>query len=292
MADAVPDYHLDEPLFRDAIRYTAAETGFSERLLEKDYFCTLALAYLDAAPVALVFKGGTCLSKVHAGFFRLSEDLDFGLSTPLGVSRKQRRGQIEPLKGFLASRDERTGVLSLAQPLRGFNDSTQYAGRLAYRSVVTGQPDALKIEVSVREPIVEPAARLGAKTALLDPFRNVAATGAVAVRCLGLREAYAEKLRAALTRHEPAIRDFFDLSQANAAGLIDPADPGLLRLLKHKLAVPGNPPVDLSPEKRERLRSQLSTNLRPVLREDDFHAFDLDRALGQAAEVAQRLRSP
>ena len=62
---------------REAIRFTAEETGFAPRLIEKDYFCSVILEALAAADVPLVFKGGTCLAKVHSGFFRLSEDLDF-----------------------------------------------------------------------------------------------------------------------------------------------------------------------------------------------------------------------
>jgi len=40
------------------------------------YFCTVLLQYLSAAEPQLVFKGGTCLAKVHDEFFRMSEDLD------------------------------------------------------------------------------------------------------------------------------------------------------------------------------------------------------------------------
>lgn len=59
--------HEDAVLFREAVSFTAAETGFAPRLIEKDYFCTVLLAYLSAAAGAeLVFKGGTCLAKVHS----------------------------------------------------------------------------------------------------------------------------------------------------------------------------------------------------------------------------------
>lgn len=52
--------HLDDPaLFLEAVRFTAAETGFSQRLIEKDYFCSAALEYLAASDGSLTFKGGT-----------------------------------------------------------------------------------------------------------------------------------------------------------------------------------------------------------------------------------------
>ena len=65
-----PDY------FQAVVRFTSEVTTFSARLVEKDYSCTVLLEYLSAASDRLVFKGGTRLAKVHAHFYRLSEDLD------------------------------------------------------------------------------------------------------------------------------------------------------------------------------------------------------------------------
>ncbi len=83
-------FHEDTDLFPESLRYTAARTGFVARLIEKDYFCTLLLAHLAAADPRLVFKGATCLAKAHAGFYRLSEDLDFAISLSVTASRKER----------------------------------------------------------------------------------------------------------------------------------------------------------------------------------------------------------
>ncbi len=47
----------DDALFREALTYTAAETGFIARLIEKDYFCTVLLQYLAADRYGLVFRG-------------------------------------------------------------------------------------------------------------------------------------------------------------------------------------------------------------------------------------------
>ncbi len=94
---------------------------------------------------------------------------------------------------------------------------------------------------------------------------------------LSLREANAEKLRAALTRDDPAIRDFFDVDHAISTGRLDLTDSRLIQLLREKLSVPGNGPVDVSPEKRNSLRDQVATQLRAVLQAADFDRFDLDR---------------
>jgi len=105
--------HEDPVLFREAVNFTAAQTRYLPRLIEKDYFCTLLLHYLAAADKALVFKGGTCLAKVHADFYRLSEDLDFVISTPVDATRTMRSAltsQMNPprskLRGIKTARYE------------------------------------------------------------------------------------------------------------------------------------------------------------------------------------------
>ena len=77
--------------FRDALILTEAESDFRSLLIEKDYYCSLLLQDLWALfEHGLVFKGGTCLSKVHAEFFRLSEDLD-SISVRPDATKSQRR---------------------------------------------------------------------------------------------------------------------------------------------------------------------------------------------------------
>ena len=89
--DARITLHEDVPLFREAIAFTAAKTGFSQQVIEKDYFCTVLLEDLtNHGGPGLVFKGGTCLAKVHAGFYRLSEDLDFSIQIRNAASRSER----------------------------------------------------------------------------------------------------------------------------------------------------------------------------------------------------------
>ena len=109
------------------------------------------------------------------------------------------------------------------------------------------------------------------------------------IRVLTRREAYAEKLRAALSRREPAIRDFFDLDNAFVAGTIHASDQPFVQLLKGKLSIPANEPVDVSSEKLALLQAQVATRLGPVLRGDDSQRFDLERAFAQVAEFARIL---
>ncbi len=284
-------YHEDADLFREALTFTQSNTGFTAHLVEKDYFCSLVLEDLCAlANPPWAFKGGTCLSKVHSDFCRMSEDLDIAYSVPVDVPRSARSKTIVAMKDHLAEIGKRLKSLTVTEALRGFNNSTQYIGSLSYESVVTGQEESIKVEFSIREPILEPIEELPARTLLIDPFRRLPAVLPLSIPVLSSRETYAEKLRAALTRREPAIRDFFDIDYGVRSGRVEGSDRRLIALVRSKLAVSGNDPLDVSDRKREILQRQVHAQLRPVLREADFAAFDLDRAYGIVAQIAAVLR--
>jgi len=108
----------------------------------------------------------------------------------------------------------RIPALTTTEPLAGANNSTQYNGAVAYQSPTTGQQESIVIEVSVREPLLMPAVTASAKTLLLAPISADAAVPAVEARCISMEEAMAEKFRAALSRKDVAIRDFYDIEYA------------------------------------------------------------------------------
>jgi len=124
---------------------------------------------------------------------------------------------------------------------------------------------------------------------VLNPANETPLVDAFPVSCLSHQETMAEKLRAALTRRDVAIRDFFDVDYAVCRGALDARDRVLLDLLRRKREVPGTGRVDVSPDRVAQLRQQLATDLQPVLREQDFAEFDLGRAAGLLDEVARTL---
>lgn len=290
-SDELLQYHEDTEPFREAINFTESNTGFSARLIEKDYYCSLVLRDLaEAFQQGLVFKGGTCLSKVHSDFYRLSEDLDFVISMKTNASISVRRKRIAPLKDLLMNLPERLPCFHVDEPpLSGFHSSKQYVGRLSYSSVVTGRAEFLKVEVGLREPVLDPVEYKPAQTMLTDPLRIRPVLEPISVCVLSFRETYAEKFRAAITRRDPAIRDYYDIDYAVRSDKLDPSDDKLLELLRHKLAVPGNEPVDVSNERFTELRQQLEPQLKPVLRTNDFGRFDLERAFKIVANLVGKL---
>ena len=119
-----------------------------------------------------------------------------------------------------------------------------------------------------REPLNFTAAETRFPARLID----------IPIHCISKTEAFAEKFRAALSRREPAIRDFFDIDYSVREILLDPRHEDLVQLVRHKIAVPGNDAIDVSSQRLMILKQQLEAQLRPVLREKDFEEFDLERA--------------
>lgn len=280
--------HEDVEFFREALRFTAAQSGFTGRLIEKDYFCTVLLAYLDgAAGNALVFKGGTCLTKVHSELYRLSEDLDYTIPVPFETSRSERSRRVKDVKVALSQVKQSVPAFRVVEPLTGANNSTQYVAAVVYSSMITPKGETIKVEVSLREPLLMPIVQGAARTLLLDPVSNTAVVSPVSLSNIAKTEGLAEKFRAALSRRDVAVRDFYDIDYAVRKGGLRPKSAELIGQVRQKLAVPGNDPVNVSDERLAALRMQIEHQLRPVLREKDFAEFDLDRAFKIVAEMAK-----
>jgi predicted nucleotidyltransferase component of viral defense system len=282
-------FHEDTAYFGEALEFTSAVTGFPSRLIEKDYLCTVLLQYLAKIDAELVFKGGTCISKVHADFYRLSEDLDFAIPTPVNSSRGQRRLRAQDMKGAINQIAQRLPGFLLVDPFTGANNSSQYTAVLGYTSMLGRNDETIKIEVGLREPLLTPALHAKVRTILLDPVNEKPIVPILSVECLSWEETMAEKLRAALSRREVAIRDFYDIDHAVHSLGFSVLQPEFVELVRAKLTVPDNEPVDVSGGRLESLRLQVDSELKPVLRAQDFSEFDLDRAFKKVVEVAVAL---
>jgi predicted nucleotidyltransferase component of viral defense system len=281
--------HKDAEMFREALVLTRERTGFAERLIEKDYFCTALLDYLAPTANKLVFKGGTCLAKVHANFYRLSEDLDFAIPMPTDAPRAKRSKQAAAVKEAVAALPKQMPFFRLVEPLTGANNSTQYNAVIGYASLVGRQEETIKIEVALREPLLLDPVNDLAQTILLDPVSRRPLLQPLEVRCIAKMEAFAEKFRAALSRREVAVRDFFDLDYAVRRLGLQSQNPELIDLVRRKLSVPGNDSVDVSVNRLAALRQQVGPQLQPVLRAEDFAEFDLERAFQTVATMAAEI---
>lgn len=280
--------HNDADLFRASVNHTAAETKFLERLIEKDYFCSLLLEYFSTIP-DLVFKGGTCLAKVHADFYRLSEDLDFTIPMPVDSTRKDRQEKIKPTKEAFKKIQTELPDIRIIEDLTGANSSMQYLATVEYTSLITGNTESIKFEVSLREPLLEKINSYDSHTIVLNPVNSKRACSIIQFPCISKREAYSEKFRAALTRREPAIRDYFDIDFAVLKGGLKIGEPELIELVKYKVRIPGNDKLNIPDKRLKALNEQIDSQLKPVLREKDFRQFDLKRSFEFVVEMHSKV---
>ena len=270
-----------------AVEFTAAETGFIPALIEKDYWCSVVLWRLFAnGDCPLVFKGGTLLSKAYVTFNRLSEDLDFTLPTDKSVTRGERSRRGKEIASQVAAI---AGEFAMtAGDWQSFNNSTQHQMILSYQSVFGGN-GTIKLEVGQRELPMRPIQTVPLQTLLLDPLFNEPAVTPVTARALDSIEAYAEKVRATLTRVDPAPRDLYDLHHAVSSGVLVWQDKDFLDLTIRKVA--GEAVTDwLSESRIAAFRRGIQPDLRPVLRPDAFAAFNVEHALATMTAIAQALK--
>jgi predicted nucleotidyltransferase component of viral defense system len=280
-------HDTDPEIFREALSYSEAVTGFIAGLIEKDYYCSLILHHVFDRETQLVFKGGTCLSKVYGGFYRLSEDLDLVIPVAVDTPRNQRGSKMDPIKFIFDELPKVIPGMSISRAFRGHNESRQYIAYLEYPSVLIDRQESIKIEIGIREPILLPSIIGETRTIAVNPFSGGPLLPIFTVQVMDVKEAYAEKVRAALTRREPAIRNLFDLFHAVRKMDLDLDDHDFLILVKQKLGVPGNIPVDISAEYKRELVRQLEGQLRPVLRPAHFESFDMDEAFEMIVRIAK-----
>jgi predicted nucleotidyltransferase component of viral defense system len=280
-------HDMEIDIFREALAYSEANTGFTETLIEKDYFCSLVLQYFFDNDASLVFKGGTCLSKVYTDFYRLSEDLDFVIPVAAETSRGHRRNKIEPVKLMFEKLPEVVPGITISQGLTGHNESRQYIGHFEYPSSLMDKKENIKIEIGLREPLLNPMESRTAHTIAVNPFSDRPLLPSFFVHAMAMKEAFSEKFRAAMTRKEPAIRDFFDLLYAVREMGLTVQEHDFVSMVRKKIAIPDNFPIDISPERKRELDRQLKGQLEPVLRPFDFNGFNLDEAFKLVCTMAK-----
>lgn len=289
--------HNDKEEFLKILERTSAQTGFPLRLLEKDYYITVILSKINELSEGLVFKGGTCLSKIYYSYYRLSEDLDFTLKLHAkNPTRTTRSNAIKPIKEALRPFLKNLGMSVENLDKAGHRESTQYIYYLDYDSVVLNKKESIKLEIGLRfNPILSTVINK-VNHKFLHPFTNEPLFDAGSVNCLALKELVAEKLRAAATREVIASRDFYDLGYLLRGGF-NFKDKELLSLFKKKLEEDGFSSdlekyrINLGRSEKEinEMESRIKDELFPVLTIDEQKSFDMQKTLDELNRAFSRI---
>lgn len=282
---------MNKDTLRDIIPVLARKHNFRPAIVEKDYYLTVILNNVESYfSDKLIFKGGTLLNKIHLNYRRLSEDLDFTIFSSIELDTRTKRSKaIQPIRekmaGFLGSLDLR----SKRPEGEGFNNSTQYVFNILYPSFITGEDGNINIEVSLRQMPIDKPVYNAVEHFYKDPFTGENLIPANKILSLSLNEAVAEKLKAAISRRDLAIRDYYDLWHI-AENRFDFYNRHFISIFKQKLVEERyrndyRYNFGLNGDAIELLNRQIETDLMPVIRLGE--QFDLNKVFERFNKIME-----
>lgn len=187
----------------------AQEWQLRPNVVEKDYvigWLLWGIANTKALKDTWAFKGGTCLKKCFIETYRFSEDLDFSVLPGGPISAEEVEA---PIKEVLQTVSQASGLdFSFQNPkLKNRPQPGNTEGRVYYRGPLqTPTPASVKIDLTSAEMVVRPSVLRATTHPYTDSFPE--GTNHM-VRCYGLEEVFAEKIRALGERTRP--RDLYDV---------------------------------------------------------------------------------
>lgn len=228
------------PINPEQLRDIVAQRGFNLHLIIKDYYLTVLL-YLLQDIEGIYFKGGTALQKMFLNYSRISEDLDYTITRPLSVVRKEIEVKIVEsglFDGITIDKDVDKFV-RLVVGYTGFN----------------GVKGTIFIDVNGRGKLLLPSEKH-----LVAHFYSPAIPP-FSVSTLHSKEMMAEKMAAAIGRNRP--RDHFDIYK-----IIQSKHPLDLELVKQKCQDSGDE-FDITKmfNKAQKLKNRWDLDLVPLLAE-------------------------
>ena len=274
---------MDKKIVKDVIYYLSDEQGFVASVIEKDFYLTKILNGVNKhLSTDIVFKGGTLLNKVYLNYHRLSEDLDFAYRGDVDLSTRGKRSKaIMPIREKIPAFLDVLGLTSDNPEGKGFNNSTQYLFNIQYQSVLSDKKENIKLEISLRQPPFLEPEQVTIKHFFQDPFTGEDLIEQGKVLALSLEESVAEKLKAAISRITPAIRDYYDLGHFIRNGF-DFNRSDFLKMVDKKLHLDGyerdySYNLGLSEQAIKELKRSINVNLVLMIRRDE--KFGLDEVL-------------
>ncbi len=284
---------MDRDQLEKIIPFIAEKFNFRFDTIEKDYYLTLILNSVEShLSDKIVFKGGTLLNKIHLNYHRLSEDIDFTYFNPEGLeTRSMRSRAITPIREKMPELLKLLELKSKKPEGEGFNNSTQYVFNISYPSFISGKDERIKLEISLRQTPIDKPVHNVITHFYKDPFTGEDLIPKKKILSLSFNEAVAEKLKAAITRRDLAIRDYYDLWHI-AKAEFDFHNKNFLSIFKKKLKGEGykgnyRNNFGLDENGIKLLHSQVETDLMPVIRLGE--SFDLNKVFNRFNTILQKL---
>lgn len=189
----------------------SGELSLRPDVVEKDYVLGWLLAGIaehEEIGPSWVFKGGTCLKKVHFETYRFSEDLDFTLTDDAQLDENFLERVFSEIAAWIR---EESGIEIPADQCRfarytNKRDGLSAEGRIYYRGPLQprGSLPRIKLDLTTDEVVVVEPTRQRISHEYTDAPQN-----GMWVRCYSFAEVFAEKIRALAERGRP--RDLYDV---------------------------------------------------------------------------------
>ena len=221
---------------KEAIEYISKTANIQQTdLIEKDLLLHAILSELSKNNEFrnnYCFKGGTCLTKCHFGYYRFSEDLDFTF-IPQNIFKNKSEKEIRriissKLKSILDILKDCSEKLELDFQTEKKNDKyIEFGGsnkfvtfKIWYNSIILNREQFIKIQINFVEEFIYPFENRTAKTIinlnkdkefifLFPEYTFLTKTPTLQTYCLD--EVLLEKIRAILTRKGIKTRDAIDI---------------------------------------------------------------------------------
>lgn len=175
--------------------------------LEKDFYLTILLQQISEQIPELIFKWWTCLNKVYLDYYRLSEDLDFNVVYTW--NRNWRKFLFQKIEATLSSIFVKLKLEIVDSYKRDENRFYNISAR--YKSLINDEYQTILFDIKVIEKSELPPVMQKVNSIFINYMTEEPVFENVQIACMDFDEIVSEKLRASLTRKDPAIRDFFDI---------------------------------------------------------------------------------
>lgn len=181
--------------------------GVRQQQVEKDYIISWILWGIyknDLLKEALIFKGGTCIKKIHIEEYRYSEDMDFTLHPDMeeDISDDEIFSAFDEI--FLKIKEAANIDLSIPENSKEVQKSGGLKFFIAFIGPLGGRRDHVKMDVSKGEKLEFDVKNLE----MHNQYSDIAEEEEVMVQCYSLEEVVIEKMAALMGRTIP--RDLYD----------------------------------------------------------------------------------
>lgn len=189
------------------ISQKANSEGVRPQQIEKDYIISWILWGIynhDFLSDALIFKGGTCLKKIHIEDYRYSEDMDFTLHPDMEEDISDDEIFSAFGEVFTAVKEAANIDLSIPEDSKEVHESGGLKFFIDYVGSLGGRGNHVKMDISKGEKLEFEIENLE----MLNQYSDITEEEEVIVQCYGLEEVVIEKMAALMGRTIP--RDLYD----------------------------------------------------------------------------------